>query len=60
VLHVPFEIRKTLLGHKNSYITTHYSAPELDDPFKAANRACGKKFGNAPALLALKQRAVTS
>ena len=43
----PFEIRKTLLCHKNSYITTHYSTPELDDPFKASNRACGRKFGNA-------------
>jgi len=32
---------------KNSYITTHYSTPELDDPFKASNRACGKKFSNA-------------
>jgi len=60
VLPVPFKIRKALLGYKNSDITTHCPAPELDDPFKAANRACGKKFGNAPVLLALKQRAVTS
>jgi hypothetical protein len=32
----------------------------LEALFKAANRVCGKKFGDAPALLALKQRAVTS
>ena len=45
---------------KNSYITTQYSTSELEALFKAANRVCGKKFGDAPALLALKQRAVTS
>lgn len=28
---VPMETRKVLLGHKNGDITTHYSAPELEE-----------------------------
>ena len=59
MLHVPFEIRKALLGNKNSDITTHFSAPELEELFEAANRVCGEKFGKAPALMVLKQRAAS-
>ena len=29
-----------LLGHKSSRITTHYSAPELENLIDAANRSC--------------------
>jgi hypothetical protein len=31
---MPNEIRKVLLGHKNSDITTHYSAPEMEELLK--------------------------
>jgi hypothetical protein len=60
VLHVSFEILKALLGFKNSDITTHCSAPELEELFEAANRVCGEKFGKAPALMVLRQRAASS
>jgi hypothetical protein len=57
---VPNETRKVLLGHKNSDITTHYSAPELEELFEAANRVCGEKSGKTPALVVLKEKAVNS
>jgi integrase len=56
---VPIETRKVLLGHKNSDITTHYSAPELEELFSAANRVCGEKFGKTPALVVLRPKAVS-
>jgi integrase len=37
---VPLETRKVLLGHRNGDITTHYSAPELEELLEAANRVC--------------------
>jgi len=60
VLHVPFEIRKALLGFKNCDITTHCSAPELEELIEVVNRVCGEKFGKAPTLMVLKQRAASS
>ena len=57
---VPNETRKVLLGHKNSDITTHYSAPELEELLEAAHRVCGDKSGKTPALAVLKQKAVSS
>ena len=48
------ETRKVLLGHRNGDITTHYSAPELEELLEAANRVCGEKFGKTPALVVLK------
>ena len=47
---VSLETRKVLLGHRNSDITTHYSAPELQELLDAANKVCRKKSGKIPAL----------
>ena len=51
---VPLETRKILLGHKNGDITTHYSAPELEELIEAANRVCEGKSGKTPALVVLR------
>ncbi|WP_235015507.1 tyrosine-type recombinase/integrase [Oceanicoccus sp. KOV_DT_Chl] len=53
---VPLETRKILLGHRNGDITSHYSAPELEELIEAANRVCEGKSGKTPALVILKQR----
>jgi len=57
---VPLETRKVLLGHKNGDITSHYSAPELEELIEAANRVCEQKSGKSPALVVLKQKAATA
>jgi integrase len=57
---VPLETRKVLLGHRNGGITTHYSAPELEELVEAANRVCISRSGKTPALELLKQKAVTA
>ena len=46
---VPLETRKVLLGHRNGDITTHYSAPELEELLEAANRVCETESGKTPA-----------
>jgi integrase len=56
---VPLETRRVLLGHKNGDITTHYSAPELEELIEAANRVCDDKSGKSPALVVLKRKAAT-
>ncbi len=48
---VPLETRKVLLGHGNDDITTHYSAPELEELIEAANKVCATQSGKTPALL---------
>jgi hypothetical protein len=53
---VPLETRKVLLGHRNGDITTHYSAPELEELLEAANSICEKQSGKTPALVVLKQK----
>ena len=53
---VPVETRKVLLGHRNGDITTHYSAPELEELVEAANRVCCTKSGKTPALVVLEQK----
>jgi len=57
---VPLETRKILLGHKNGDITTHYSAPELEELIEAANRVCEGKSGKTPALVVLKHRTLSA
>ena len=47
-----------LLGHRNGDITTHYSAPELEELIAAAERVCAEKSGKTPALVMLKRKAV--
>jgi hypothetical protein len=37
---VSLETRKVLLGHRNGGITSHYSAPEIEELLAAANRVC--------------------
>ena len=49
---VPLETRKVLLGHRNGDITSHYSAPEIEELLEAANRVCRK----SPALTLLKRK----
>ena len=53
---VPLETRKILLGHRNGDITSHYSAPELEELIEAANRVCEGKSGKTPALVVLRQK----
>ena len=55
---VPLETRKILLGHRNGDITSHYSAPELEELIEAANRVCEGKSGKTPALVILRQTSV--
>lgn len=57
---VSFEDRQDLLGHKSGRITTHYSAAELTNLIEAANRVCGENSRKSPALVLLKQKAVTA
>lgn len=52
---VPLETRKVLLGHRNGDITTHYSAPELEELIEAANKVCEAQPGKSPALVLLKR-----
>lgn len=54
---VSLETRKVLLGHKNGDITSHYSAPELEELIRAANKVCGEETGKTPALTLLKRKA---
>jgi integrase len=53
---VSLETRKVLLGHKNGDITSHYSAPEIDELLEAANRVCRTKSGKSPAMTLLKRK----
>lgn len=53
---VPLETRKVLLGHKNGDITSHYSAPEIEELLEAANRVCRTKSGKSPAMTLLKRK----
>jgi len=57
---VSLETRKVLLGHKNGDITSHYSAPELEELIRAANKVCSEKSGKTPALTLLKRKTATS
>ena len=51
---VPLETRKVLLGHRNGDITSHYSAPEIEELLEAANRVCDGGSRKTPALTILK------
>lgn len=48
---VPLETRRVLLGHTNGDITTHYSAPELQELIDATEKVCS---GAAPGLVVIK------
>jgi integrase len=51
---VPLETRKILLRHTNGDITTHYSAPELQELINAMERIVGMESGKAPAMTLLR------
>lgn len=53
---VPLETRKILLGHRNGDITSHYSAPEIEELLEAVNRVCETKSRKSPALTLLKRK----
>lgn len=59
---VSLETRKVLLGHKTQDITTHYSAPELEELIEAANKVCESRGSmgsrKSPALVVLRSRAL--
>jgi integrase len=56
---VSLETRKVLLGHTTGDITSHYSAPELQELIEAANRVCAGESGKTPALTLIKQKAAS-
>jgi integrase len=53
---VPLETRKVLLGHRNGDITSHYSAPEIEELLEAANRVCAVQSRKTHALTLLKRK----
>jgi len=53
---VPLETRKVLLGYTNGDITSHYSAPEIDELLEAASRICHANPGKFPSLTILKRK----
>lgn len=54
---VSLETRKVLLGHTNGDITSHYSAPELEELFRAASKVCSDKSRKTPAITLLRRKA---
>ena len=53
---VSLETRKVLLGHRNGDITSHYSAPEIDELLEAVSRVCNANPGKIPSLTILKRK----
>lgn len=53
---VSLETRKVLLGHKNGDITSHYSAPEIEELINASNRICETISRKSHALVMLKRK----
>jgi len=51
---VSFEDRQDLLGHRSHRVTTHYSAPELNQLIEMSNLVC-EQAGQKPKLVILKR-----
>jgi integrase len=51
---VPLETRKILLGHTNGDMTTHYSAPELQELVDAMELIAETKSGKSPPMTLLR------
>ena len=51
---MPLETRKALLGHANGDITTHYSAAELNELKKAAEKIVDQRVAQTPTLTLLR------
>lgn len=54
---VSLETRRVLLGHTNGDITSHYSAPELEELFLAASKVCSDNSRKTPAITLLRRKA---
>lgn len=52
---VPLETRKTLLGHANGDITTHYSAAELQELIEAVEQITDRDTAQMPTLTLINQ-----
>lgn len=55
---VPYETRQVLLRHRNGDITTHYSAAELLELIRAAEKVVSEKSGKSPALTLLRRNKI--
>lgn len=53
---VPLETRKALLGHADGDLTTHYSAAEIDELRKAAERIVNQCVAQTPTLSLVRQK----
>lgn len=53
---IALETRKVLLGHRNGDITSHYSAPEIEELLEAANRVCAVQSRKSHAMTLLKRK----
>ncbi len=53
---IPLETRKVLLGHRNGDITSHYSAPEIEELLEAVNKVCGGNSRKTPPLTLLNRK----
>lgn len=47
---VPLETRKALMGHSDGDITTHYSAPEIGELLRAAEKVADRSRAETPVL----------
>lgn len=52
---VPLETRKTLLGHADGDVTTHYSAAELDELRQAAEKIVDARVAQTPTLMIVRR-----
>ncbi|MEM6574577.1 MAG: tyrosine-type recombinase/integrase, partial [Pseudomonadota bacterium] len=50
------ETRKALLGHKNGDVTTHYSAPEIQELMDAVEKIASRRT-ETPTLTVIKRKA---
>jgi len=55
---VSLETRRVLLGHTNGDITSHYSAPEIQELIEAVERVCAESVHKTPTLALLKRVSV--
>jgi len=53
---VDLETRQDLLGHKNGKITSHYSAPELENLIQASEKICRQQSRKSHAIVILRPK----
>jgi integrase len=51
---VDLETRQDLLGHRNGKITTHYSAPEIENLILASEKVCESPLRKSHAIVILR------